>query len=359
MTDAMPMSVTSTDVANRERSVARDDAADSARVQTLRGLACLFLVGFHVIGSSTTSGMTVPDDSGWRLFANVLTPLRMPLFAFLSGFVYAYRPVRSGQEGRFARKKLLRLWLPLLTVSTIYYLTTLVAPDARGKLPLSEAWTIYLYGYVHFWFLQAIILIFAATLILEILGALSTPGRFGLVLAGAFALSSIAEPAHATLMSWRGALYLAPFFLLGLGANRFRDAIREPRVQAVCALTFVLAMTVNVVQMATWSGVVQAGSIFFLVIGATGVLTLSAYFPRVRVLERLGAYSFTVYLFHPFFVAPVRMALGMVQVTTLGVVFIGCLVAGIVGPAILESLVNQTPWANMALLGRGRSPISE
>ena len=88
-------------------------------MQTLRGLACLLLVGFHVIGYSTTSGMAVPDDSGWRLFANLFTPLRMPLFAFLSGFVYAYRPVQPGQEGRFARKKLVRLWLPLLTVTTI------------------------------------------------------------------------------------------------------------------------------------------------------------------------------------------------------------------------------------------------
>ena len=168
MTDAIAIGATSAEVANQARSVAHDAAADSARAQTLRGLACLLLVGFHVIGSVATSGMAVPDDSGWRLFANLFTPLRMPLFAFLSGFVYAYRPVKAGQEGRFAKKKLIRLWLPLLTVSTIYYLTTLVAPDAQRALPLSEAWTIYLYGYVHFWFLQSIILIFAATLILEI-----------------------------------------------------------------------------------------------------------------------------------------------------------------------------------------------
>ena len=298
--------------------------------------------------------MAVPDDSGWRLFANLFTPLRMPLFAFLSGFVYAYRPVRAGQEGSFAKKKLIRLWLPLLTVSTIYYLTTLVAPEARGRLPLSEAWTIYLYGYVHFWFLQSIILIFAATLFLEILGGLSTCGRFTLVLAVAFVLSLIADPNQASLMSWRGALYLAPFFLLGLGANRFRDAIRQPHVQAACALIFAVAMAVNVYQMTRWSGVVQAGSVLFAMIGATGALTLSAHFPRVGVLERLGAYSFAVYLFHPFFVAPIRMALDMVQVTTLGLVFTGCLIAGIVGPAILESFARQVPLARIALLGQAR-----
>ena len=235
-----------------------------------------------------------------------------------------------------------------------HHLTTPVAPDAQGKLPLSEAWTIYLFGYVHFWFLQAIILIFAATLILEKLGTLATCGRFALVLAVTFVLSSIAEPNHVTFMSWRGALYLAPFFILGIGANRFRNAIREPHVQAIVALIFILTMTVSVYQMATWSGVVQAGSILCIIIGATGALTLSAYFPRVGLLERLGAYSFAVYLFHPFFVAPIRMALGTLQVTTLSLVFTGCLLAGIVGPAILKLFVNQMPWAKTALLGRGR-----
>jgi peptidoglycan/LPS O-acetylase OafA/YrhL len=353
VTDAIAMGTTSADVASRVRSAARYDAADSARVQTLRGLACLLLVGFHVIGSGTTSGMAVPDDSGWRMFANILTPLRMPLFAFLSGFVYAYRPVRAGEESRFARRKLIRLWLPLLTVSTIYYLTTLVAPDARGRMPLSEAWTIYLYGYVHFWFLQSIILIFAATLFLEVLGALSTCGRFTLVLAAAFVLSALAEPTVATFMSWRGAVYLAPFFLLGLGANRFRDAIREPHVQVACTLIFVFAMAVNVYQMTTWSGVVQAGSLLFILIGATGALTLSAYFPRVGMLERLGAYSFAVYLFHPFFVALVRMVFDMLQVTTLGLVFSVCLIVGIVGPTVLELFARKLPLARLALLGRG------
>src|SRR3569833_297723 len=87
---------------------------ESLRVETLRGLACMLIVAFHVIGSHTASGLHVSEDSPYRYFANLFMHLRMPLFTFLSGFVYAYRPVIRGQVRAFAAKKLLRLLLPLI-----------------------------------------------------------------------------------------------------------------------------------------------------------------------------------------------------------------------------------------------------
>src|SRR5262249_16427977 len=135
-------------------------ASESLRIQSLRGLACLLLVAFHVIGSKDSSGMHIADDSFYRYFTEILTHVRMPLFAFLSRFVYAYTPVRPGCEAAFARKKLVRLWLPMIAASTIYCLLMLEAPDAQGQLRLDSVWRIYLFPYVHFWFLQAMILIF-------------------------------------------------------------------------------------------------------------------------------------------------------------------------------------------------------
>ena len=87
-------------------------------------------------------GLRVQDDSSWRSFAELLTHLRMPLFTFLSGFVYAYRPIRPSQE-RHSPKKLLRLWVPLMTVSTVYLLLQQVAPDVNWRRPWSEMWRIY------------------------------------------------------------------------------------------------------------------------------------------------------------------------------------------------------------------------
>ncbi len=52
--------------------------------------------------------------------------------------------------------------MPFVVVTTIFYVTALLVPvEVTGKLPLAEAWRVYLYPYVHFWFLQAIALIFA------------------------------------------------------------------------------------------------------------------------------------------------------------------------------------------------------
>ena len=59
----------------------------SIRVQSARGLACLLLVTYHVIGSDVDSGIHVDDESLWRYFTDLFLPIRMPLFTFLSGFV--------------------------------------------------------------------------------------------------------------------------------------------------------------------------------------------------------------------------------------------------------------------------------
>src|SRR6185437_1975062 len=71
---------------------------ESGRVQTMRGLACLLLVAFHAIGSTGASGLHVADDSAYRLFTNLFVHVRMPVFTFLSGLVYAWRPLRAGDE---------------------------------------------------------------------------------------------------------------------------------------------------------------------------------------------------------------------------------------------------------------------
>ena len=156
-------------------------APRDGQVQTLRGVACLLLVAFHAIGSSSASGLHVPDGSRYREFTNLFVHIRMPLFTFLSGLVYAYRPLRPGEAVPFLGKKLRRLGVPLLVASTILYLLHLAAHDAVPAP--SQLWTVYLYPFYHLWFVQALLPVFAVLVLLECLGALATFGRFMLVLA--------------------------------------------------------------------------------------------------------------------------------------------------------------------------------
>jgi surface polysaccharide O-acyltransferase-like enzyme len=329
--------------------------AESQRIQTLRGLACVLLVAFHVIGSHPTSGLHVDNESLYRQFANLFAHVRMPLFTFLSGFVYAYRPVLSGQLETFAKKKLMRLLLPFLFVSTLYFFVASAAPDASGAMPLQDIWKIYVFPYVHFWFLQALILIFIGVAILESFGALATFGRFALVLAVIVAihLGVDMENDENAPFSIVQAAYLAPFFLLGLGANRFRALFEQPAVLWTCFAIFVVTMGVH-----TWSlwfhyPMAGRGTVLGFIIGATATLAMVRLFPRMRWLEMLGAYSFAIYLFHPFFVGGTRTALKMTGLFSTELMLVAGIAIGVIGPAIMERVLGNVPGVSRLLFGQG------
>lgn len=327
---------------------------ESLRVETLRGLACLLLVAFHVIGSHATSGLRVEAHSIYRQFAHLFVHLRMPLFTFLSGFVYAYRPATLASAGSFAGRKLRRLLLPLLCVSTLYFLLTLVIPDSTVRLPLQQIWRIYLFPYAHFWFLQAIILVFAAVVVLEALQLLANLRRYAVVLAIAIALHLCARQQSAATCLFSGvhATYLAPFFLLGLGANRFRHVLLQPVCIWVSFACFLGAMTVHSITIAAHGQIAEQGTLLGLIIGVSGTLTLIHIFPHFRPLELLGAYSFTIYLFHPFFVAASRSILKFAQVTSTELGFVLGMAAGVLGPPVLERALRGMPLPRRLLLGQ-------
>ena len=75
------------------------------RVETLRGLAILLVVAEHVIGQDSSNGLRLPDDSLYLYASHSLDFVRMPLFTFLSGAVYAMRPLAPGGARGFLRGK--------------------------------------------------------------------------------------------------------------------------------------------------------------------------------------------------------------------------------------------------------------
>jgi fucose 4-O-acetylase-like acetyltransferase len=91
------------------------------------------------------------------------------------------------------------------------------------------------------------------------------------------------------------------------------------------------------------------------VIGMTSALALLRLFPRLRLLEVLGAYSFTVYLFHPFFVGASRTALKLILQPSTEALFAVGLLAGLAGPPILERTLGRFPLANRWLFGQSDS----
>jgi peptidoglycan/LPS O-acetylase OafA/YrhL len=330
------------------------DPQESARVQALRGIACLLLVAFHAIGASAESGLRVSDDSPWRTFTNLVVHLRMPLFTFLSGFVYGLRPLGPGQVGEFSGKKLRRLGVPLIVATTVLYgLHTAMHHPVPS---LSHAWTIYLFPYWHLWFVQALLIVFAVLVVLESIGALSTFSRFVVVLALAVALYFAAPFQARNVFSCYSASYLLPFFLCGLGAHRFHGIVQSRRALMATVLCFVLAQGLHAYLVLTRTMApiepVDHRSLLNLAIGVSAGLGALQLLPRARVMERIGGSSYAIYLYHPVFVAAVLFAIGAHAAGARGLSFIAAAIAGIAGPMLMRQVAGYVPGGRLLLEGR-------
>jgi peptidoglycan/LPS O-acetylase OafA/YrhL len=338
---------------------------ESKRIQTLRGLACLLLVAFHAIGSAVTSGLHVPNDSAYREFANMFVHIRMPLFTFISGFVYAYRPLRRFQERTFAFKKLRRLALPLVVASTLTYTLHVLLDDHSERPPLAHAWRIYVFPYEHFWFVQALLLIFAFVVLLERSGALHTLPRF-LCLLGAAAVLHLHPPfPQVSLFSIREAAYLLPYFLLGLGAHRFRVQLQSRPVFRAALACFILTQAWHIGWVVTTvQPPIDADAhrtLLGLAIGMSSALCALRLVSHVPWVAAIGQASYPIYLYHPIFAAGVRMVADCIGGVPMAATFLACVVAGITGPRLLSSLANHIPGAPLLLEGRignGRSSMT-
>jgi glucan biosynthesis protein C len=339
------------------RLAVRPDSLESGRVQTLRGIACLLLVAFHTIGSTADSGLHVPDASLYREFTNLFVHIRMPLFTFLSGLVYAYRPLRAGQAADFSLKKLRRLGVPLIVASTTLY--CLHRTMHHPVPPLSELWTIFVFPYWHLWFVQALLGVFAVLVVLESLGALATFTGFLLVFILALELYWVGPFEQQNVLGLHNATYLLPFFLAGLGAHRYRDVLRTKRALLATVLCFVLAQSFHtyIVLTRALAPIDPAAnrSALNLLIGVSASLCAVQLVPRIRLMEMIGGSSYTIYLYHPLFVAAALFAAGAHFAASTGLLFVLAGIAGIVGPMVMERGAGRVPGGRLLLEGKGAS----
>lgn len=319
------------------------------RVQVTRGIACLLLVLFHVVGGKADDGLRIADATVTRQILDVLIYIRMPLFAFISGYVYALKPLDPAAPGPFLQGKLRRLALPLLSVTTVFYLVALArmpVPPGQAVAGLLHA---YLFSYEIYWFLQAMLLIF---LILPLLERFLLSHWQGCAIAAlaTFALTVPAEPLD--FLSINGAMFLAPFFFIGIAAQRFiRLLTRKQTIVLLAILLVALALHIhNVATMPPHMGA-RRGTWLSLVIGGLAPLMLVANAPRIWILGKIGHASFAIFLFHIFFVVGTRLVLSRLGVANIAVHLVAGLTAAIAGPMLLQSMLVRWKLGRRIFLG--------
>lgn len=316
------------------------------QIDTLRGIACILLVAYHVIGSSASVGLKISDGL-YRELNDILAYIRMPLFTFLSGVVYAYRPFTEN-SGKFIKGKIRRLLMPMVIVGTLFAVMQAWAPGSNSS---TQNWfLLHVIPVGHFWFIEAIFILFMLIIPLEIIGGISN-------IRNATILSFVSMLLYLSNLDTQyfaisGAIYLMPFFISGVVMQRF-DLINKISfktsvlILAVTTLMLVLIYTQLLVSDSKRTLV----SLLIGILGCIGLLSLKfeSYF-----IARIGTSSYTIYLFHVFFTAGCRIVLTKLGDFELNVIIIASLLGGIIGPIVLERIFDKHSSTRILLLGKSK-----
>jgi len=317
------------------------------RIETLRGLACLLLVAYHVVGSDPTRGLGV-EAGPLRWLNDGLAYLRMPLFTFLSGLVYGLRPF-AGNSRVFLGGKARRLLVPMLFVGTIFAVAQTLTP---GTHDMVGAWyTVHLLPVAHFWFVESLFWVFVVVWLLERGQWISGWRGFSLAF-----LSSCVLYLSVRGWSWlgvEGAIYLLPYFLAGLAVSRFPQA---HAVTGACGKACLLAIAVvAILAMGLPVPNPDRRTVPMLLVGMSLCLLVLGSGLSVSWLARVGRFSYAIYIFHVFFTASARISMNLLGVDNqLADLMLG-LGLGLAGPMLVASVASQHRWTALLLLGQSVS----
>lgn len=324
-------------------------------METLRGLAIALVVAYHVGSQLTRTNPGVPETYRWLGYS--LAWLRMPLFAAISGYVYALRPVQDGGLGGFAWGKLRRIGVPFIVVGAGYWLIPALMPDAPGGPP-EQIWRAWLLPFLHMWFLGAMLLVFAAVALLDRAGVLHTRRGWGSTLVVGIAVSSIVASPTWPLpgvepLRWLnalGATMLFPFVVLGVGVVRFGHAWRDRTLLVPLAALLVGCV---VWQQAAWRGWVDTpmirGAPIMAIAGLAAVVLAFTLRRTWRPLAWLGNLAYPIYLLH---ILGVDIGIVWLPVERFGshhVAFVVWVVVALAVPLTVNAALYRFGWARLVL----------
>ncbi|WP_117232519.1 acyltransferase family protein [Vibrio maerlii] len=320
------------------------------QIDTLRGLACLLLVSYHVIGSNPYNGLRVLDGFV-RDFNDILAYVRMPLFTFLSGLVYSFRPFLSG-AGDFIIKKARRLLLPMIFVGTTFAVLQYLTPGSNDSI---QSWyLIHILPVAHFWFIESLFLLFLIVVMLEATSMFSSIGKWALItlISIAFYLSSI----NIVYFSLNGLIYLMPYFLIGMGVNRYKLISYLSKTTS----TFIL-ISITLLFSAIYFGFIDYSNkreLLPLIVGMLSCSCLLALKLESKLLASVGSYSYSIYLYHVFFTAFSRIVLLKLGLGEyFYILFMASLFMGVIGPILIELTFKKYNITRVLFLGMPKKKL--
>ena len=313
-----------------------------SNLDTLRGLACLMVVLFHVIGEPD-SGLKL-QEGVLRWSVDSLKYFRMPLFAAMAGFFYAATSVERDGLGRFLKRRLATLMVPALCVTFIYWGVRRMAYGLSESLLFAL-----LYGYLHLWFLYALMIMLAVAGALD---AVFKPPTWvwGTLIIIAPILSVNMPPVDALGVSH--AVNLFCYFALGVVLCRVPRLLRSIGFFVAALTGAVGTLALQQLRMRDIAVALSQMPYWHFLGGICCVMVMLYLVPRLRALEAISIYTYTIYLWHGMGNAAVRVALRHLHVENIGVIVVLGFLAGVIGPILFHIAIRRFPRMSSFLIGR-------
>jgi peptidoglycan/LPS O-acetylase OafA/YrhL len=320
-------------------------------IDTARGIACVLLVAWHVIGDSPATGLHVAQLSFWRFFVDFFVYFRMPLFSFLAGYIYAARPF-TGDTKHFLAGKARRLLVPMVIVGNVFAFIQWLLLGVNSD-NLEQQWaTLHILPVAHYWFLGSLFVIFVVVAILESLRLLDHWWRFAMILAAAVAVYLTMDPfyfANPLYFNLARIVYLFPFFLCGLACSRF--CIDDSGFIPVAIAVLVGAWTYAAAGMLGFVPFTARTSIVALLIGVSSSFVVLRSGWKNSVLAFIGVNSYSIFLFHVFFTAASRMIMNALHIKDIDILFVVGTLSGILYPILINKLAKLHAPTRIVRLG--------
>jgi len=328
-------------------------------IETLRGIAIILIVVGHVIGSDTDGGIRADEDSWLRFIYHSYGFIQNPLFVAIAGWVYALKPVNRDNALIFIRKKTRRIILPMITVGAVYFALQSIIPGTNYSYPLNEIWQILIFPYTLYWFLGAIFLNFVLIAVIDYFKLAEKFFNWIMLILFALVLVLVRDfiipESFPNYFSFKGAIFLFPFFLFGLGFNRFQKQLGSALLIRASFILFVVLFILNEL---TWFGIVEITFKYRNVWGILLTLVTLNILLRIKYtslwLVWLGKYAYVIYLFHSFATSGSRILLKIAGVENIPVIFIISLTTGLFFPIMLNHFLKKTELTRFFFLGEAR-----
>ncbi|WP_062311199.1 acyltransferase family protein [Demequina rhizosphaerae] len=325
-------------------------------VDSLRGIACILLVTLHVAQNRF-------GEADWlEWYGDTFIYIRMPLFAFLSGVVYAWRPLTAtAGYGDYMGKKVRRLLVPYVIFVPLIGIAQ-VALDF-GTPPPAGPWNWFIYSLPPYWFLLATFWVYAVVALLDAYKLLDTKLKVGALFGVLLAANVLLNLQFADgFLQFGSAVYLGLFFTAGLAATRFGwKGIGLTGAWIMTGATVLLFAYTQLAVLGVWSMADdQRHDPLGIALGVTFPLAFIAFGLKNDFLAWIGGYSYGIFLLHPFAIVAVAGALQVVGFEPLIPALILMTAAGLFG-SILGVIVLRKAAVGRVMLGekaKKRTPVA-